>query len=364
MLIAELRKTWSRPLVAAAFVLVCLAQVFYGLANFDADDRTVGDAWNRFGRAMDETWRASIYEQYDRLWPTPPNTQEEVFNASAQQRAVLAALDYTAFTQRVDAVVEGLQAHYGADPNFDPALAERPYAGLRAASENGELVFGMSLFGSSMSSQYMVTWGFLIFMILLCADQFSGERAVGMTSMQAVAKGGRRKLYWTKFQVCQISALAVWIAANFCCALTLLGCYGPGNLESVVQDFTYNACPYNWNTGEFMAVVLTVSLTVSQLVAVVIFLLARMSSRIQKSFAMMGCILLLPYLIASQTGLLGIALWLPCLMHGSWLWQGLIFWKLFGIYVQPWMLAAVEVLVIAVICVLALLHFARRADEC
>ena len=43
MLIAELRKTWSRPLITAAFVLVCLAQVFYGLANFDADDRTVGE---------------------------------------------------------------------------------------------------------------------------------------------------------------------------------------------------------------------------------------------------------------------------------------------------------------------------------
>lgn len=363
MLKSELHKTWSRPLVVLAFLLACLAQIIYAASNYHADNRAVADACNRLGGVMDEGWRTSVYEQFDRLWTTPPQATEDILNATAEQRAVLTAYDYTFFTETLDSYMEGLRAYYGADPDFDLNLIDRAYAKLRTASENSALVFGISSFGSSMSSQYMVTWGFLIFMIILCVDQFSGERSIGMVPLQHVTKRGRRRLFWTKLQVCQLSALLMWLAANAVYGITLLCCYGWGSLGSVVQDFTFNACPYDWNTGEFMAVVLSVSLVVSQLVAVVIFLLARVGGSTQRTFALMGGILILPYLIAFQTDLLAVALWLPCLMHGSWLWSGLIYWKIFGMYVQPRTLAAAEMLIIAAVSLLALRHFAHKAES-
>ena len=363
MLRAELRKTWTRPMVVITFVLVCLAQVFYVTTNYRADSRAATEAYHAFGGAMDEGWKRSVHEKFEELWPTPPQTTEYLWNATMEQRAILTAYDYTFFTDMLDNYVEGLKGYYGVDPNFDVTLVDAAYADLRTASENGELVFGMSPFGNSMANQYMIAWGFLIFMTILCVDQFSGEKVTGMTPMQHATKQGRQRLFWTKFRVCQVSALAVWLVINTVYGLTLLCCYGWGDLRSVVQDFNYNACPYDWNTGEFMSVVLSVSLVVSQMAAVVIFLLARVSGSTQRSFALIGGVLILPYLIAFQADLPGISLWLPCLMHGGWLWSGLRFWKVFGLYVQPWQLAAAEMVILTAASIPALRHFANLAES-
>ena len=61
----------------------------------------------------------------------------------------------------------------------------------------------------------MITWGFLIFMILLCIDQFSGEKETGMFAMQRVSKHGRRKLFQTKLLVCQLSAFLIAVALTY-----------------------------------------------------------------------------------------------------------------------------------------------------
>lgn len=247
MLRAELRKTWSRPLVIVAFVLVCLAQIVYVSMKHNSGTKELASAYNVFGSKMDDFWRASIYARYDELWNTPPQSAEDLWDATPEQRAILAAYDYTFFTEMLDSYVDALKPVYG-------NAAVDAYAALRTASENGELVFGFSPAGESMADQYMVTWGFLIFMILLCVDQFSGEKDIGMVPIQSVTKQGRRKLFLTKLLVCQLSAFAVWAVSNLVYALTLSVYYGWGNLQSVIQDFSFNACPYNWNTGEFLAV--------------------------------------------------------------------------------------------------------------
>lgn len=355
MLRAELRKTWSRPMVLIAFALVCLAQIVYVSMNLNSGTKELACAYNAFGGKMDDSWRASIYARYGELWETPPQSPEDLWDAAPEQRAILTAYDYTFFTEMLDGYVEALEPVYG-----DAAVDA--YAALRTASENGELVFGSSPAGESMADQYMVTWGFLIFMILLCVDQFSGEKDIGMVPMQSVTKQGRRKLFRMKLLVCQLSAFFVWAASNLVYALTLTFYYGWGNLQSVIQDFSFNACPYNWNAGEFLTVTLVVGLMASQLTALVIFLLARIGGSTQRSFALMGGVLVLPYLIAFMTDNMWLALWLPCLMNNRWLWSGLRLIPLGSIYIPLWAIAGAELGLISVIAAVILRRFVKNAE--
>ena len=345
MLKAELQKTWSRPLIIVAFLLACLAQVIYVSMNYDSGTKELSDAYNTFGGQMDDAWRDSIYAQYEQLWEIPPESAEDIWDATLEQRAILTAYDYTFFTEMLDSYVDALDDTYG-------ETAVEAYAELRAASENGELVFGVSPAGESMANQYMVTWGFLIFMILLCVDQFSGEKEIGMVPMQSVTKQGRRKLFQSKLLVCQISAFAAWMASNLVYAVTLTIYYGWGNLQSVIQDFNYNACPYNWNTGEYLAVTLLLGLLASQLTG----------KTTQRSFSLMGGILVLPLQLAFLTDKTWLALWLPCLMNNRWLWSDLRFLSIGSTYIPLSVIAGVELTLTAVIISLLLHHFLRTPE--
>ena len=304
---------------------------------------------------MDDAWRASVSAQYSTLWEAPPQSPEDLWDATAAQRAILTAYDYTFFTQKLDSYTAALAKVYG-------NAAADAYAGLRTASENGELIFGASPAGEAMADQYMVTWGFLIFMMILCVDQFSGEKDIGMVSMQSVTKRGRQKLFQTKLMVCQLSALLVWSAANLVYALTLTVLYGWGNLQSVVQDFSFNACPYHWSIGEYLAVTLLLGLLASQLTALVIFLLSRLGGSTQRAFALMGGVLVLPYLIAFMTNQTWLALWLPCLINNRWLWGNLRLLKLGSAYCPLWTIPAIEMILAAGIVLAALRHYAKKAE--
>lgn len=144
--------------------------------------------------------------------------------------------------------------------------------------------------------------------------------------------------------------------------MTLTIYYGWGNLHSVIQDFSYNACPYNWNTGEYLAVTLLLGLLASQLTAMVIFLLARIGKTTQRSFSLMGGILVLPLLLVFLTDNTWLALWLPCLMSNQWLWSCLRFLSIGSTYIPLWAIAGVELILIAVIISLLLHRFLRTAE--
>ena len=213
-----------------------------------------------------------------------------------------------------------------------------------------------------MANQYMVAWGTLIFMILLCVDQFSGEKDYGMVPVQSVTKRGRRKLFCAKLLTCQLSALSVWAAANLVYFLALCFFYGCGNLHSVVQDFSFNACPYNWNIGEYLAITLAVGLIASQLTALVVFMLARVSGNTQRSFAFIGGALVLPYLFASLIDHVWLSLWLPCLMDSQWLWNELRLLLIGKGYVPVWVIAGAELGLVAVIASVMLHRFVEKAE--
>lgn len=342
MLRAEFKKTWSRPLIFLAFVMVCLLQVLYVFMNYNEETKVLSDAYNALGGQMNDEWRNNITIQYEQLWEREPESVKDIWMATEEQKVILTAYEYVHFTELLDHYVEALENSYG-------NTAEKAYSRLRTASQNGELTFGAAPAGEMMADQYMITWGFLVFMILLCIDQFSGEKETGMITMQGVSKYGRRKLFQTKLLVCQLSAFFVWVVSNLVYAITLTICYGWGNLKSVIQDFSLNACPYNWSIGQYMAVVLIAGVITSQGTALVIFLLAKVGGTTQRSFALMGGILVLPYLFAFLVNSIWLALWLPCLMNNQWLWNGLRLMELGNSYIPLWFIAGAEVIIIMVI---------------
>ena len=93
-----------------------------------------------------------------------------------------------------------------------------------------------------------------------------------------------------------------------------------------------------------------------------IFLLARVGKTTQRSFSLMGGILVLPLLLAFLTDNTWLALWLPCLMSNQWLWSDLRFLSIGSTYIPLWAIAGVELILIAVIISLLLHRFLRTAE--
>ena len=356
MLKAVLYKVWSRPLILTVFMLICLAQPVSVFLHHQENMRQLCGYYNAWGGPMDEDWKQSIAAQYERLWPQPPKTAEDLQNASLKQQAILTARQYTEFTTMLDQFVLAQEDAYG-------EAAKDAYAELRTASERGALSFGASPAGTAMANQYRIGWGFLIFLILLCVDLFSGEAEAGMVPMQAVSRQGRQCLFRAKILACQCSAGIVWCALNLTYAGALTVCYGWGNLKSVVQDFQFNACPYPWNTGIYLFVTLLTGLLAAQATALAIFLLARIGGSTRRSFALMGGVLILPYLLAFMTKNQWLALWLPCLLNAQWLWNGLRLLVLRGPGIPLYVLAGAEFLAVCVLAAARIHRFAAHAEH-
>ena len=309
MLRAEFEKIWSRPFIRIAFLLVCFSQVLYTFMNYNPNLKEVEDAYENIS-----------------------------------------------FTEMLDEYTNRLKEVYG-------DYGVEAYANLREASEQGELVFGISPAGNIMTNQNGIALAVMVFMMILCVDLFSGEKEMGMVPMQKVTRYGRKKLFQTKLLVCQISACVVWVAANLSFAITLTTVYGWGNVRSVVQDFQFNACPYNWNAGEFLIVVLICGFLASQITALMIFLLTYYTNNTQKAFAVMGGTMLLPYLLAFFLNNIKLAMWIPCLMNNSWLWKGLHLIRFQKTYIPMWSIAIIECILIGIISFLILHCMIKKQTE-
>lgn len=355
---AEFQKTWSRKFIITAFVLLCVSQAFFASQNYDSGGKEYVRECNLLSSKMNDEWCSYIRAEYDRLWERSPseiqNDYERYLSASFEQRAVLRAYNYTFFTDMIDEVAEAQAALYG-------DFATEAYADLRAASAEGRLEFGYAPAAEAMVNQRVVGWGVLIFMLMLCADIFSAEREREMYAVQTAAKQGRGKLFFAKLAVCQLSTLIVWAASEAVYAAALTTFYAWGNAKGVVQDFIFNACPYELNIGEYLAVVLFVGFAASQVCGLVIFLFARIAGSTLQSIALTGGVLILPYMLASMTDNVWLSMWFPCLMNGQWLWNGLHLLRIAGNYVHMWVVACIGMAAVAVICALILYKdFKRR----
>lgn len=363
MLRSEFRKTWSRPVLLGVLIAACLAQILYVSFRLQPDIREVSQANNAYAGTMDDAWRERVLRDFDSVWGGTEPSQDAYWLASHEERAVLSALGDVYFTEKLDRYVDALKAKYSTDPQFDLMKIDAAYAKLRAASEADALGYGVSPAANSMTDQMLICWSFVFVMMILCVDQFSGEKTTGMECVLSTTRNGRKKLFWTKFTVCQLSALMVWMLCNGVYAVTLTAKAGWGVLSGIIQDFAFNACPFVWNSGQRLAVVLSFGLIASQLVAMVMFLISSVSKTAMCGFSIITVATVIPMLMAKQLDIYWIQLLLPCLMHNAPMWSGWAAWRIGQIYFTPWTIATIEVIVIGSIGIWALRRGACRAEQ-
>lgn len=347
MLKAEWRKAWNRPAVILLFGLVCAVQIIYAWIVMDSDAGMRAAQYNRYSGFMDEEWRETISEEYDRLWSDPdPDCPEEPGRISLEQYIILDVKRYTDFTGMTDRHAATLELALSADPGFDTARVETAYEKLREASESGRLLFGVSPAAEGMTEQTMINWAFVFFMLWYGMSQVSAERTTGMVPVLEASREGREKLFRVQFMVFQLSALLVWSAANAALAAVLTFRAGWGVPGSLTQDFLFNSSPCVWNAWQTMAVVLLGSLVSSQVIAAVIFCLVRIGKNTLSGFVLGAGVLILPLIFSIYHKTVWVSLLLPCLMQNKWMWMDYMEIRAGRLYLSPWQIAAAELIAV------------------
>ncbi len=356
MLKNEWQKIWSKPLTCVLFALVLLVQVLYVPMTAAPESRAFSDALNGLGGPMDDAWRDRIGAMSGSV---PQETEpEERWTLSCEDRALLLAKQYLVFPLLLEEHAEALRDSYG-------EAAGQAYEGLRRAYDAGRLIFGHSPSAELLTDQSVLSWSFLFFMILLGTDLFAGESAANMSALQAASKDGRRKLFRAKGLAYALSAAFVWLTANLCYALSATVFCGWGNLRSLVQDFAVNSCPYPWNAGRFLAVILLGDFAASQVTALLLFLLSAACRSISGSFAAMCGVTVLPYFLACELKLPWLLLWIPSLMDGRWFFCDYAACRVGAGFLPLWGIAGAELLLTAAAAGLILHRISlSREDTC
>lgn len=326
----------------AALIVICAAQVLYLFANIDPNVKEYVKAYETYRGTMDDSWRDNIMQKVSRELEG-----KDIWSLTIPESVLMIADNYCDFTEMLDEYVERQKTVLLAkNPSLDVSIVDHVYENLRNASEDNHLVFDLGAGAESMTHLDVLVWAFLLFLLLLCTDLFYGEKATGMDALQEVSKKGRSHLYLVKFAVCQISSAIVWLAAAGVMAVTMGFMSGFRGMDSVIQDFNYNACPYVWNAGAFMAIVLIVSFLAAQTLSAVNFILSGICKNRIQYFGVFCMLFLLPYLIVSQQMGFWCYFCLPSIMNGAWMFT---FWNpvMIGNWLVPaWIIAFLELFVI------------------
>lgn len=313
LLSSEWRKAWSPSATRILLSFVCLAQILYVSYNTDPD-----------------------YREY-----------------AAQYNAHADIIPSEEFTRMLDSHVASLINGHSGSPGYGADQVDRAYSRLRAASENGELIFGVSPAAEGMRDQAMVNWAFVLFLLYFAGSQALTENTSAVTPVLTVTRCGRRRLFLTRFAVFQLSALLVWLAANLSLAVFLTFRYGWGLPGSAIQDFVFNASPHVWNQWQAMAAVLCVSLVSGQVTASVIFCLIYClpcsPDHPLKSFLIASGLTVLPLILSMNYKNAWTALLLPCLMQNNWMWSDYRVITVGFITLSPWQAAAAELAFAAIL---------------
>ena len=350
---AEWQKTWSRPMMWMALSAVLLLQVFNGIIQPSYGIKEEAARYNTYAGVMDEGWQARVLDDYAQAWGGKEPPPEDFWAATPEAQTLLSVVEDARFAARLEDHVLSLQRYYGTDPAFDVHRIDLDYAPLRTAAENGQLHCGLSPAASIMANQSMMAWAMVLFLILLCPNQFAVETGTGMKPMQSVTKYGRNRLFLAKLWVCLLSTVMVWVLGNGIYALTLTFSAGWGVLDGVIQDFQFISCPFVWNSGVYLLVVLGVGLAVSLVLALWTFLLSDWSGTAIRSVVITGGVLLLPMLAARFLHLPLLGLWLSNLVDSRHLWTDWGAWRLGSWYAHPWDVAGLEWLVLLMTGVVA-----------
>lgn len=338
----------------AALAAICAAQVLYLFANINPNVKEYVKAYEAYRGTMDDSWRESITQK-----ASEELEGKDIWSLTISESVLMTADAYCDFTEMLDVYVEGQKAAFLAkNPSLDVSVLDHVYESLRNASEDNRLVFDLGAAVDGMTQLTMLAWAFLPFLLLLCIDLFHGERTTGMDVLQEVSKRGRSRLCLVKFAVCQISSAIVWLSAVGSMAVTMGFISGFRGMDSVIQDFNYNACPYAWNAGKFMLIVLIISFLAAQTLAAVNFILSGICKNRMQYLGIFCMLFLLPYLSVSQQMGFWCYFCLPSIMNGAWMFT---FWNpvMIGNWLIPaWGIAFLELFVIWAAILVCLRSFA------
>ena len=387
---SEFKKMWLRPEVIIAFVLVCFIPLAGIIFSLSKSAREYDAAYEKYAGQMDMSWKEAREQQYDDYLSDPVHlrSDQEYKNALAEwgmteespgaedafyrlkekyyttEFVVLeSAYRYREFREMLSSYVQNLQNTIAAqDADYDLTRVSAAYEKLGNASDT--LVFDSSVGkGAFFKSYFYFSKCFLVFLILLCASVFTGEERTGMADLLRVSKHGRRKLYWRKFAVCQLTAVFVPAVVFGILAAVVEVTIGWRGLSGFVQDFVYNFCPYAWSEGEDLAVMLVMFFAVCQVAAAVIFLLSRIFHSTGKIICVSLAVLLLPTFLFSTYPRSPLRLYLTSFFTESYLWSGYSEIRIGQIYLADWKIAVAEVCIIFAIAFLLILRYGRKSER-
>lgn len=366
MFLLELKKTWKRPEVLIAFFIICMIQGAFVWKLVPAEEKKYLDAHEKYGGQMDEEWKVGINSAYKEYLENEDKSPDEVNPYQPDYRTLRNAWYYTDFNGMVEDYVERYQAGMAQrDPSYDTDRISQAYRELKEQSD--QLIFGNCdprvIMVKSLS---MLSRCIIMFLVFLLASLFTREQDTGMDAILSVSRNGGRKLDYIKLAVCQSSALWTSVILIGLSAVIIYIHTGWAGLDAVVQDFIsgQNTCPYVWNNGRYLAVILLITLLTCQAVAAVIFVLSRYIKTTVKIICIALGILLVPVLLFENYRPWLLGFWFPNLIAGEYLWNNFYEIRIGQIYLSYWKIAltGLAVLFVALICIFLRMGKERKVE--
>lgn len=388
----ELKKTWKRPEIIIGFLLICVIQIVSVWNVIPENEEEYVTAYEKYGGQMNDEWKTRIRNTYEEYMSDEKNLRTEkeykkelekwgfttdseeandpmfLLKEEAYYKPEFYVLDtafsYTYFNDIAADYVKRYQAGISQrDAGYNINRIQDAYKKMEEQSD--QFIFGNDTYKNVLAGSLKVLAQCVImFLVLLLASLFTRERANGMDALLSTSRNGKRKLNHLKFAVCQSSALIVPAILIGLTAIVIGVRTGWQGIDTVVQDFRngYNACPYLWNTGEYLAVIVLVSLITCQVAAAVIFVFSQYFGNTLKIICVALGVLLVPILLFESYPNNVLALYFSNFISGEYLWRTFTEIRIGQIYMPYWEIAVVELGIIFV-TMMILVHIKRRRDE-
>ena len=367
MFLKELKKTWKRSEIFIALFIICIIQGVFVWKLIPSDAGEYLEAYEKYGGQMDEEWKVRINNEYEEYLNDENKLRDEMDYYQPDFLVLHDAWYYTDFNSIAEDYVKSYKAGIAQrDPLYDIDRISETYRKIEEQSD--QFIFGSNIARVVMvRSLSMFSKCILMFLVFLLASFFTREQDTGMDALLSTSRNGRRKLGYIKLAVCQSSALLVSVILIGLSAVIIYIRTGWAGMDSVVQDFRngYNTCPYVWNNGRYLSVILFVSLLTCQVAAAVVFVLSQYLKTTIKIICISLAILLMPVLLFQNFHHWLLGLWFSNFIAGEYLWNSFYEFRIGQIYISYWQIAVIELVVLfmALSCILVRMGKERKCER-
>lgn len=358
----ELKKTWKRPVIIAAFLFIIIyqfSQVWHckgwlGEFNFNSGYK---EAYKKYSGIMDENWKRKIKTEYEKN-----NSNTDTDKNSKDFSILTMANAYCDLDNIIRQYIKFEQSSIAAsDSGFDLNRVETAYKKLRKnlSKQQFDTKVTMNIFTSCLPRMRNCI---ILFLVLLLATLFTSEEETGMDNILFTCKHGRVSLYFAKFIVCQISAIIVWFCINISTIIAIRvmtgGIYG---LDGIIQDFLTNASPFVWDEKTYLGIINLMGIITALLISFVLFLIAAKSKNSISAIIVSLIIIFLPTIIKDY--LPNFKLIFPNFLAGDFLWNHYSERRIGNFYISDWQVAITEIIFLFIISGMLCYSFRSKAHR-